>query len=112
MTYKIKCSREDILSMRSFQNISQRSLSSAVTIESWPTVKNLAKSRCENINRRSCAEKIIGFLMLLLAYIILWACFYRDVQAQRKDWEFLRYKIICNSISEAPFHCKLFNKTA
>ena len=109
----IKCSREDILSMRSFHNSSQRSHSSTITIQSWPTVNNLVtKSRCKNINRKSCAEKLIGFSLLLLTYFILWALFYRDVQAQRKDWEFLRYKIICNSISEAPFHCKFFNKTA
>ena len=108
----IRSSREDILAMRSSHKSSQRSNSSKITIQSWPTVNNLTKSRCRNFNRRTCAEKLIGFFLLLLTYFFLWACFYRDVQAQRKDWEFLRYKIICNSISEAPFHCKLFNKTA
>ena len=107
----IKCSRDDILAIRSFHCSSQRSHSSQIMIQSWPTVNNLTKSRCKNINRKSCAKKLIGFFLLLVTYFILWVCFYRDVQTQRKDWEFLRYKIICNSISEAPFHCKFFNKT-
>ena len=105
MTYKIKCSREDILAMRSFQNSSQRSHSSAVTIESWPTVNNLAEFRCENINRRSCAEKLIGFFMLLLAYFILWACFYRDVQVSTHP-RYKQWKHGCTQEHRC-YHCSL-----
>ena len=102
----IKSSRQDILAIESFDTKSQRSDSSTVTIGSWPTVENLTNSRRQQNVKKSCLEKLIGCLLLLIAYFILWACFYRDVQAQRKDWEFLRYKIICNSFNES-FRCKL-----
>ena len=92
--------------MKSFDNISTRSHSSIITIKSWQTVENLAQSRWEKITRKSITKQLLWFFLLLVAYLILWACFYRDVQAQRKDWEFLRYKIICNTINDS-FHCKL-----
>ena len=102
----IKSSRQDILAIESFDTNSQRSDSSTVTIASWPTMQNLTNSNRQQNARKPFIEKLIGCLLLLMAYFILWACFYRDVQAQRKDWEFLRYKIICNSINES-FPCKL-----